>query len=255
MSRSRTRSQLGFSSTVTTFMGRSAKHLTAAARVEAARGYDKTYSQKPWYVLVLHAAHALTSNGGLRLSTKILRASARRMRHLAETTRKDTLHPVRCIPGLTPLPTLIHDMQMIPLPIDHHFFLQTLAKVGTLDESDLWRWKKEPPFVEDDDDRDPHSEEYLKFTTSIEAVLHGVRMREQNANDVLRRTAFKKKGPEAYMDLLRKQITKLLSDWERVVSVDIYNRFHNPREWAMHRHYIQWLSRTIYRLYYLEFLQ
>ncbi|KAJ7152201.1 hypothetical protein C8R43DRAFT_1127279 [Mycena crocata] len=215
-------------------MGRTAKHLSIEAKAKAARGYDLKYSQKQ--------------------SSKIIRATARRARHLAKTTRHESSRPLRCIPGLPPLPALVQSMYNEPLPENHAFFRQALEKAGSLDESDLARWKKEPPFVEDEDERNPHSEDYTSFTTSLMAVLHGVRLREQNEEDTIRRTNFKVNGWMASIEILRREVGELLVDWARVVDLDIYHGHHQPREWLMHRHYIQWLARRIYRLYYLKFL-
>ncbi|KAJ7170349.1 hypothetical protein C8R43DRAFT_1120780 [Mycena crocata] len=170
------------------------------------------------------------------------------------TTRKHGLHTPKSIPHLAPLPSFIHALCAEPLPVTAPLFCQALASATALDESDLSRWKKEPPFVEDDDNDDLHSEDYTRFTRSLTTVLHGVRMREQNETDIRRQLAFKKEGWDISIGKLRTEVIELLADWQRVVDLDIYHGYHHPREWTMHRHYIQWQARTIYHLYHLKFL-
>ncbi|KAJ7820888.1 hypothetical protein B0H13DRAFT_1921095 [Mycena leptocephala] len=132
-----------------------------------------------------------------------------------------------------------------------------LAFPDTLDESDLPRWKKEPPFVEDDDSMDPYSSPYLAFTQNLITVMHGVRLREQNTCDAQRRADFLEKGCDAAMEELREEVLSLLKRWENVTRLwreDFYHPYHNSREHAMLNHYRQWLARTIFTLYYLKFM-
>ncbi|KAJ7706757.1 hypothetical protein B0H17DRAFT_1125595 [Mycena rosella] len=222
-------------------MGRRAKHLTSAEQASANRERVQKYSSTP--------------------SGKAARALARRTRYISHTTRKESKHP-RDIPlpfptsilGLPPLGIEIEQMYTIPLPEAHHFFRDALTKPGSLEESDLHRWKAEPPFFEDEDMTDPYSTNYLRFTDSLASVLHGVRLREQNKRDIERRVEFYRDGRPAALVRLRTEVADLLSGWERVKALDIYHEYHNSREHTMHQHYLQWQARTIYHLYHLKFL-
>ncbi|KAJ7142116.1 hypothetical protein C8R43DRAFT_1131103 [Mycena crocata] len=235
-------------------MGRRPKYFTSAERASAHHNSDVRYSQTPRYVSSVRIQVSRRCDGGLLRSAKTVRAVTQRSRYLSEATRKHGLHAPKSIPGLAPLPSFIHALCAEPLPEHEPLFQQALASADALDESDLPRWKTEPPFVEDDDNDDPHSDNYTRFTKSLASVLHGVRMREQNVRDALRCAAFKAEGWRAGIDALRMEVVQLLSDWTRVVDLDVYHRYHHPREWEMHRHYIQWQARTIYHLYHLKFL-
>ena len=100
------------------------------------------------------------------------------------------------------------------MPITHPFFLDALNKLGSLEESDLWRWKLEPPFAANDDKDDPHSGRYLKFSRSLASVLHGVKLREQNERDMELRTRFLNSGQEGVAALCT-EVVGLLRDWAR----------------------------------------
>ncbi|KAJ7139120.1 hypothetical protein C8R44DRAFT_727228 [Mycena epipterygia] len=180
---------------------------------------------------------------------------------MSQTTRKVPKHPqkdselslVSSI-GLRPLPIEIDQIYSTPLPENHTLFRQALASANALDESDLQRWKVEPPFVEDDDMTDPHSAGYYHFTESLASVLHGIKLREQNQQDAQRRAEFDKEGQLVGMAALRTEVADLLSAWERVKVLSVYHEYHNPREYTMFQHYRQWQARTIYHLYHIKFL-
>jgi hypothetical protein len=111
--------------------------------------------------------------------------------------------------------------------------------------------------VEDDDSTDPYSNCYLAFTKSLINVLHGLRLREQNASDAQRRAVFLEKGWKTGMEELREEVRYLLERWEIVTKLSreqFYHPYHNSREHAMLNHYRQWLARTIFTLYYLKFM-
>ncbi|KAJ7083044.1 hypothetical protein C8R43DRAFT_1142744 [Mycena crocata] len=130
-----------------------------------------------------------------------------------------------------------------------------MSNSNALDESDLARWQRKPPFEADDDERDTYSPEYQQYTTSLITVLHGVKMREQNEKDHLRRKEFKVKGWDRCLESLRAEVEQQLMEWEHLTNLNIYHPYHHPREWATHWHQIQWRARTIYHLYYLKFLK
>jgi hypothetical protein len=80
-------------------------------------------------------------------------------------------------------------------------------------------------------------------------------MREQNTADMLRRLKFKIRGWPACIEEVREEVSLLLAQWEHLMgSPEIYHEYHDPREYKMEQNYIQWLARTIYHLYYLQFL-
>ncbi|KAJ7439133.1 hypothetical protein FB451DRAFT_1192339 [Mycena latifolia] len=194
-------------------------------------------------------------------SGKVARALANHHHYLAQNTRKKSKHPLddstlspTSILGLPPLDIKIQEMYNVPLPESHPLFREALTKPGALDESDLHRWKAEPPFVEDEDMTDPYSDRYHRFTQNLASVLHGVRLREQRERDVLRRAEFTNNGTAAGMAALCEEVVYLLSSWERVKVLDIYDQYHHSREYVMHQHYLQWQARTVYHLYHLKFL-
>jgi hypothetical protein len=144
------------------------------------------------------------------------------------------------------------------LPSDEPLFKEALRSPDAVDESDLVRWKEEPPFVEDEDATDPHSAAYLSFTKSLAAVLHGVRLREQNAEDIQLREAVYTKGRGVVMHQLQQTVTTLWSRWARVETLlgeGKYHPYHQSWEYTMLEHYVQWLARTIFHLTYFKFLE
>lgn len=150
----------------------------------------------------------------------------------------------------------IQQLANAPLPETRPFFREALRKADALDESDLGRWKTEPPFVKDDDTSNPYSDQYLHFTQSLASVLHSVRLRKQNQRDAKHRTEFETNGKEAAVVALRAEVTDLPSGWERVKALRThYNAYHNSREYSMYQHYIQWQVRTIYHLYHMKFFE
>lgn len=144
------------------------------------------------------------------------------------------------------------------LPLGAPLFKEALRSPDALDESDLARWKKEPPFVEDEDTTDPYSPAYLAFTKSLAEVLHGVRLREQNAHDVRLREAVLTKGRGSVMDKLQQEVATMWSCWERMEALlgeRRYDPYHQSREFTMLEHYVRWLARTIIHLTHLKFLE
>ncbi|KAJ7637479.1 hypothetical protein B0H17DRAFT_1149459 [Mycena rosella] len=137
----------------------------------------------------------------------------------------------------------------------HCFFQEALKKAHSLDESGLSWWKAEPPFVEDEDLTNPYSNNYFRFTEFLASVLHGVRLREQNEQDIARGAEFDRDGHAAVLVRLHGEVTDLLFQWERVKALEIYHDYHNSREYTMHQHYLQWQAHTIYHLYHLKFLE
>ncbi|KAJ6542922.1 hypothetical protein B0H19DRAFT_1076948 [Mycena capillaripes] len=154
--------------------------------------------------------------------------------------------------------TEIQDLYDAPLLVHEPLFQEALRPPDALDKSDLSRWKKEPPFVEDEDSTDPYSDDYLAFTNSLVSVLHGVCLREQTTRDAQWRAEFLEKGWKTSMVELREEVCDLLGRWEMVLRLrreHFYHPYHDSREHAMLEHYLQWLARTIYSLYYLKFLE
>ncbi|KAJ7769732.1 hypothetical protein B0H14DRAFT_2632698 [Mycena olivaceomarginata] len=150
--------------TNTTFMGRRARHLTADAKASARRQSDLLYSQSP---------HG-----------KLVRATSRRLkqrRKVAQTPLKTSLNH---IPGLPPLSSELVALNELPLPESNPLFQAALTAASWIDVSDIGRWKKQPPFEEDDDRTDPYSAPYFRYSENIAVVLHGDRMRAQNERDV-----------------------------------------------------------------------
>ncbi|KAJ6469414.1 hypothetical protein C8R45DRAFT_1105272 [Mycena sanguinolenta] len=222
-------------------MGRRAIHLTESAKAAAKREQVKKYSQTP---------HG-----------QLTRANARKPERRRKGGKHTAESPAKYPLSISGLPTLSADIQEwynAPLPDHEPLFQEALRSPDALDESDLARWKKEPPFVEDEDSTDPYSNEYFAFTKSLVTVLHGVRLREQKTRDARRRVEFLEKGWKAAVAELREEVRSLLARWEIVTRLSReqhYHPYHASREHAMLEHYLQWLARTIYSLYYLQFLE
>ncbi|KAJ6522074.1 hypothetical protein DFH09DRAFT_1097328 [Mycena vulgaris] len=200
-------------------------------------------------VLCYDARHLTTAEGALANRDSVLkysgtsgrkttRAAADHARYLSQSTRRESKHPsnslfplalsVLCLP---PLDLEINWLYHTSLPESHPLFREALAKPDALDESDLHRWKAEPPFEEDNDASDPDSD--------CLPSIHPISCRC---------------SPRPGVTALREELETLLLGWERVKALNIYHEHHDSREFAMCRHYLQWQARTIYHLYHLKFL-
>ncbi|KAJ7195457.1 hypothetical protein GGX14DRAFT_474757 [Mycena pura] len=146
-----------------------------------------------------------------------------------------------------------YPLAQLPLPENESLFKEALR--CTLDEHALARWKKEPPFVSDDDPTDPHSWEYRRCTKDLVIALHGVRLREQRVRDDRRRDYFRKLGTKGAFDKLREEVENRLQVWERVTVLNLYDPHTHPRQYTMLKHFIFWEARNIYHVYYAKFLQ
>ncbi|KAK6987580.1 hypothetical protein R3P38DRAFT_2805772 [Favolaschia claudopus] len=221
-------------------MGRQPKYFSLDERKAGKRATDRRY---------IHSTHGKTVRSAYQQSSHRRKQRARR----ATTPPPDT-------PDTLPLPPLspsILESSRRPLPTDARLFAEALRSEDALDESDLGRWKREPPFEEDDDPTDPHSDSYLRFTKSLEEVLHGVRLRDQNQRDATLREGFMREGQDRMVVKLRDEVLGMLESWERVQklkSEGFYHIYHQSREYAMLEHYIHWLGRSICHLYHLKFL-
>ncbi|KAJ7078553.1 hypothetical protein B0H15DRAFT_954452 [Mycena belliarum] len=214
-------------------MGRRAKHRSLAQQAAASRESSLKYIRSP--------------------QGQIARAAPRRQAH----PRKQVPPPPSIVPNVpTPTQRMVELYSQV-LPLDEPLFKEALRSPDALDESDLARWKEEPPFVEDEDTTDPFTTGYLAFTKSLVAVVHGVRLREQNTRDVELREAIQTKGRDAVVAQLQQEVTALWGCWERVdtlLRTRKYHPYHQSREFTMLEHYLQWLARTIFHLTYLRFL-
>ncbi|KAJ7239175.1 hypothetical protein B0H12DRAFT_1237627 [Mycena haematopus] len=218
-------------------MGRRAKHLSLAQRLSANRESSLKYSRSP--------------------QGQSARAASRRPQHRRKGG-KASPPPSGTLPELPPPTERMLELHNEPLPLDAQLFKQALSSPEALDESDLARWKKEPPFVEDEDTSNPYSSSYLAFNKSLVEVLHGVRLREQNVWDIQLREDVSTKGRGFVIHGLQQEVAEMWKRWERVEQLldeRKYHPYHQSREYAMLEHYIQWLARTIYHLYYLKFLE
>ncbi|KAJ6581868.1 hypothetical protein B0H19DRAFT_1252030 [Mycena capillaripes] len=214
-------------------MGRHAKYLTTASKASAKRTNNLRYSESP--------------NG------QVVRAASRRAQWLSRTTRDELPSPPRCIPHLPRLPGRVHTLYHLPLPEAEKLYRDALGGASYLDLSDISRWMRAPPFVEDDDPTDPHSADYHNFTRSLGFVLDGVHMRAQQESDRLRRRDFDTRGWAVCMADLRAEVQQLLEEFEEL-DLEIYHPYHASREHAMLQHYTRGQARTIYHLYFLKFL-
>ncbi|KAJ7091548.1 hypothetical protein B0H15DRAFT_799982 [Mycena belliarum] len=181
------------------------------------------------------------------------RAASRRPAH----RRKQAPPPPSIFPNVPkPIQRMV-ELYSQALPFDEPLFKEALRSPDALDESDLARWKEEPPFIEDNDTTDPFSTTYLAFTKSLGVVLHGIRLREQNTRDIELREAVATKGQDVVVAQLQQEVTGLWGSWERadaLLRARKYHPYHHSREYMMLEHYLQWLARTIFHLTYLRFL-
>ncbi|KAK6996413.1 hypothetical protein R3P38DRAFT_2799726 [Favolaschia claudopus] len=217
-------------------MGRSAKHLTLLERASASRESTSKYSTSP---------HGRANHTASKQQARRRRAA------------KPFLSLPNLLPGIPPPTERMLDLRDQPLPLDSPLFAQALRSADALDESDLGRWKAEPPFEEDEDPMDPYSEGYHRFTNSLSAVLHGVRLREQRLRDTNLQEEVDRKGLQAVLSSIQVEVRELLLCWgrvERLLGAQLYHPFHQSRESVMLEHHFQWLARTICHLSFLEFL-
>ncbi|KAJ7339316.1 hypothetical protein DFH08DRAFT_964336 [Mycena albidolilacea] len=215
-------------------MGRRAIYLTAAAKASASRQYDLKYAQSP--------------------RGKDVRSTSRQLQQRRKVAQHPPTQSLTSIPYLPPLSPVLLAWCDLPLPEGDPLYEAALSAAAWIDVSDIARWKKLPPFEEDDDRTDPYSDGYLRFTHNLSKVVHGDHMRMQNERDVQRRSDFVGAGWKVAMGSLREEVVELLKDWERVRNLTIYDPFHQSREHTMLQVYIQWQARTIHHLYYLKFM-
>ncbi|KAJ6577661.1 hypothetical protein B0H19DRAFT_1252980 [Mycena capillaripes] len=220
-------------------MGRRAKYLTAD---EATAG---------------HRERARRYNHGLR--GKQVRTAARQARNPSKATRKKSKMSIPSPPPPPPRADVTHapldpkilQWRVFPLPDEEELFLDALHDARCQDFSPLEVWMPEPPFADDDDAMDPQTLSYFNYTPNIGIALHGLRLRQEQTEDIRCRAAFAA-GGEEWRAAHRKELQELLSRWTRVIALPLYPA--NSRQHAMWFHYSSWLARTIYHLYHLEFL-
>ncbi|KAK7000544.1 hypothetical protein R3P38DRAFT_3327863 [Favolaschia claudopus] len=187
-------------------MGRRAKYLSLDEKSSAKRESDLKYINSPH---------------GKTVRTTYRESSQRRKQSRSKYENKTLLQ----LPP--PIKTML-ELYAKPLPTGSHLYKEALGSAVALDESDLARWKREPPFEQDDDRMDPHS------------LGHSLT-----------------RGRDDVLLLLREEVWEMLKSWERVQKIlheGFYHPNHQPREYSMLEHYLQWLARTICHLYYHSFL-
>ncbi|KAJ7839858.1 hypothetical protein B0H14DRAFT_2587789 [Mycena olivaceomarginata] len=216
-------------------MGRRAKYLTNDERASAHREDNARHYQRPSAQVVLAASH--------------------RAHYIKRTSGLEYPRPGRCIPYLPPLPHEIHRLQRKCLPVSQVLYQDALAGEDmVISNPVLQRWMAKPPFAMDLDETDPYSAEYQHWTECREDIIDGLRMRLQLEDDRRRRLELNTNGWVAFMNALREEVVQLLKDWESL-NVRLYHSYHASRQYRMHQKYLRWLARTIYHLYYLEFLE
>ncbi|KAJ7827069.1 hypothetical protein B0H13DRAFT_1917871 [Mycena leptocephala] len=177
-------------------MGCRAKHLSLAQQASASRENSLKYIQSP--------------------KGRIARAASRRpaQRRKVRPASLGTLPDLPVLPTPIPIPTA-RMLELYDQALLHgaRLFEDVLRSPDALDESDLMRWKEDPPFVEDDDTADPYSPAYLAFTKLLVEVLHGVRLCEQNMRDVELREVVRTKGREFVTRMLQPEICEMWTQW------------------------------------------
>ncbi|KAJ7502580.1 hypothetical protein B0H11DRAFT_2223492 [Mycena galericulata] len=212
----------------------------------------------PKYFTVDEAAaghRARVGNYGQSPRGKQARAAARQPRYSrkkAKTSRRPlSPPPPPADVAVVPRDPRIAQWRAFPLPDEEELFMDALHGSRGRDFSPLEAWIAEPPFADDDDDRDPHNLAYLSYTHNLKIALHGLRLRQEQADDIRRRAAFAA-GEEEGKAAQQEELRELLSRWSRVVALPAYAV--ETRKYAMYVHYTGWLARTIHRLDNLEFL-
>ncbi|KAK7062072.1 hypothetical protein R3P38DRAFT_3303115 [Favolaschia claudopus] len=219
-------------------MGRRAKYLSLEEKTSAKRKSDIRYTE---------STHGKTVRSAYRESSR-----RSKQRHIPSTTPPP--HTLPLVPSPTPRQL---ELYRSPLPTHSHLFAEALRSPDALDESELARWKTEPPFEEDSVATDPHSAPYLTFTTSLTEVLHGIRLREQNQRDAELREQLLMQGQEGMLQSVRYEVLKMSQAWRRVERLEnegLYHPYHQSREYAMLGLYLRWLASSICHLYYLKFI-
>ncbi|KAJ7834257.1 hypothetical protein B0H14DRAFT_3462210 [Mycena olivaceomarginata] len=173
-------------------MGRRAKHLTqtdlALADQQSRRKYEATERAKQ------------------------LRAAQDAATYRPQARRKEAAPSVLNLP---PLSSFLKARVREPLPTKSPLYFEALGGfIRPNLAGELERWRKEPPFALDTSSA-VSSAAYWFRTQDLEAVLHGVRMREQEEKILERQTQLESSGYEAGMEALRAEVVQLLADFER----------------------------------------
>ncbi|KAJ7870028.1 hypothetical protein B0H13DRAFT_2350650 [Mycena leptocephala] len=219
-------------------MGRRAKYLTVDEAAAAQRRWTRTYNLGLRGKQVRFAArHARNSRKGASNDFK--------------TSDPPSPPPTRVDARLAPLDPKIIEWGVFPLPDEEELFLDALKGSRGRDFSSLDVWMVEPPFADDDDDDDPQSLQYVGFTHNSQVALHGLRLRQEQADDARLRAAFAAGGVHGEA-ARQEELRELQARWTRVMALPAYPV--NSRKYAMWIHYSNWLARTICRLYHLEFM-
>ncbi|KAJ7709082.1 hypothetical protein B0H14DRAFT_2646525 [Mycena olivaceomarginata] len=190
-----------------------------------------------------------------RPSAQVVLAASHRAYYINRTSGLEYRRPRHSIPYLPPLPHEIHRLQQKRLPVSKVLYQDALAGEDMIISNPaLQRWMAKPPFAMDLDETDPYSAEYQHWTECMEDIIDGLRMRLQLEDDRRRRLELNTNGWVVFMNALREEVVQLLKDWESL-NVRLYHSYHASRQYRMHQKYLRWLARTIYHLYYLEFLE
>jgi hypothetical protein len=154
------------------------------------------------------------------------------------------------VPG-PPLPIDLIEKALLPLPESATLFQEALRSPDNLDESDLWRWESGPPYVVESKSTATPSE--LHYTGRLVEVVHGVRLREQQKTDIVRRNEYLQRNRTAALKDLSLQVTAMLEEWKRL-TLFMQDYAASAREMTMAEIHLQWQARTIYHIYHLLFI-
>jgi hypothetical protein len=149
-----------------------------------------------------------------------------------------------------PLPTELISQALMPLPESATLFQEALRGSDSLDESDLGIWKDRPPYKVDSDIT---SAPELYYTERLVEVLHGVRLREQRAQDVARRCKFSQGGCGGASERLGLNVVDMVEEWN-TTRLFLQSYSAGAREMTMAHFYLQWQARTTYHVAHLLFL-
>ncbi|KAJ7735591.1 hypothetical protein B0H14DRAFT_3516837 [Mycena olivaceomarginata] len=180
-------------------------------------------------------------------SAKTIRAASKRALYIHNTGRHNHPCPLHCIPHLPALPYQIHNLYHAPLPESEILYQDFLAG--------------DPDFLSHnqivnlaDNLQRPTPTVFHYFTECLGQIIDGTRMRQQKEDDRRRRVDLTQMGWSAFIDALRVEVMQLLADWE-ALDIEMYDSYHTSRPYKMHQNYLHWQARTIYHLYYLQFLE
>jgi len=216
-------------------MGHAAKYLTITSKRTAIKARRIHSSQTEEYYLSLdHISQLIPFHYRARSLKSIQNHTYYKKHHGRQGS---------ATPYLPKLPPQLVLQASIPLPNPNsYFFAQALSSADNLDESDLWRWDLEPPYIASPSD--VLSEEY---TENLIEVMHGRRLRQQQERDQARGAELVGMSHRERREAILVELKAVLESWQRLDSFLPEYRG-SVREVFMAKHLMRWRARTVCHL-------